>query len=119
MKKYVNDTNCFVNSNCINHVLDSLNSFHRNIKFTIEIEKENKVAFLNILLIHNKNIVNINMHRRKTNTGLYINWNSFVPSNWKWGKLKTIVSSAYHICSSEKCLKKELNYIETVIGTPK
>ena len=35
----VDDTICFVNSSCINHVLESLNSFHSNIKFTIEIEK--------------------------------------------------------------------------------
>ena len=48
----------FVNSNRISHVLESLNSFHSNIKFTIEIEKENKIVFLHILLIRYKDLTN-------------------------------------------------------------
>ena len=48
-KRYVDDTICFVNSNRISHVLESLNSFHSNMKFTVEIEKGNKIAFLDIL----------------------------------------------------------------------
>ena len=39
---------------------------------------------------------------------------SFSPSNWKWGTLKTLVSRAYDIYSTEKYLKEELNHIETV-----
>ena len=54
------------------------------------------------------------MYRKKTNTNLYINWKSFSPNNWKWGTLKTLVSRAYDICSTQKHLKEELNYIETV-----
>ena len=48
-KRYVDDTICFVNSNCINHVLELLNSFHSNIKFTIEIEKKNCIFFRHII----------------------------------------------------------------------
>ena len=72
-KRYVDDTICFVNSNCINHVLELLNSFHSNIKFTTEIEKENKISFLDILIICNKDVVNTTVYRKKTNTDLYIN----------------------------------------------
>ena len=113
-KRYVDDTICFVNSNRISHVLESLNSFHSNIKFTVEIEKGNKIAFLDILLIRYKDLINTTVYRKKTNTDLYINWKSFSPNNWKWGTLKTLVSRAYDICSTEKYLKEELNHIETV-----
>ena len=44
-RRYVDDTTCFVNSNCINHVLESLNSFRSNIKFTTEIKKKTKLRF--------------------------------------------------------------------------
>ena len=57
-KRYVDDTICFVNSSRISHVLESLNSFYSNIKFTIEIEKENKIVFLHILLIRYKDLTN-------------------------------------------------------------
>ena len=53
-------------------------------------------------------------YHKKTNIDLYINWESFSPNNWKWGTLKTLVSRAYDICSTEKYLKEELNDIETV-----
>ena len=67
-KRYVDDTTCFVNSNCINHVLESLSSFRSNIKFTTEIKKENKIAFLDILLVRNKDLVSTTVFRKKTNT---------------------------------------------------
>ena len=113
-KRYVDDSIFFVNSNSINHVLESLNSFHSNIKFTTEIKKKKKIAFLDMLLIGNKDLVNTTVYRKKTNTDLYINWKSFSPNNWKWGTLKTLVSRTYDICSTEKYLKEEFNYIETV-----
>ena len=106
-KRYVDDTICFVNSSRISHVLESLNSFHSNIKFTTEIKKGHKIAFLDILLICYKDLINNTVYRKKTNTDLYIHWKSFSPNNWKWGTLKTFVSRAYDICSIEKYLKEK------------
>ena len=98
-KRYVDDTICFVNSNHISHVLESLNSFHNNnIKFMTEIEKGNKIAFSDILLICYKDLINTTVYRKKTNTYLYINWKSFSPNNWKWGTHKTLVLKVYDIC---------------------
>ena len=69
-KGYVDDTICFVDSSHINYVLELLNSFYSNIKFTIKIENKNKIAFLDILLICNKDLINTTVYRKKTNTGL-------------------------------------------------
>ena len=93
-----------MDSSHINYVLELLNSFYSNIKFTIEIEKENKIAFLDILLIHNKDLINTNVYRKKTNTGLYINWKSFSPNSCKCRTLKTLVSRVYDTFSTEKYL---------------
>ena len=106
-KRYVDDTFCFAKSDSINHVIESLNDFHSNIKFTIQREKD-------ILLIYNKSFFNTTVYCKKTNTDLYIDWKSFHPNNWKWRILKTLVSRVYDICSAEKYLKEELNHIETV-----
>ena len=64
-------------------MLHFINSFRSNIKFTIEIEKENKIAFLDILLICNKDLVNTTVYRKKTDADIYINWQTFSPNNWK------------------------------------
>ena len=67
-----------MNSNRISHALESLNSFHSNIKFTVEIEKGNKIAFLDILLIRYKDPINTTVYQKKMNTDLYINWMKFI-----------------------------------------
>ena len=92
--------------------IDMLNSFHSNVKFTIEIEKRNKIAFLEILSIRYKDLINTTVYRKKTNTDLYINWKSFSPNNWKWEHLKPYFQG--RICSTEKYLKEELNHIESL-----
>ena len=38
---YVHDTICFISLTFINKVLETLNSYHKNVKINIEIETEN------------------------------------------------------------------------------
>ena len=52
-KRYVDDTICFIKLTSINKVIETFNSYHKNIKFTIEIETESKILFSDILLIRN------------------------------------------------------------------
>ena len=49
-KRYVDDTICFIKLTSNNKVLETLNSYNTNIKFTIEIETENEISFLDVLL---------------------------------------------------------------------
>ena len=51
--RFVFDTYCWARSEYIDNVFLALNSFHKNIKFTIEIEieKDNTISFLDILII--------------------------------------------------------------------
>ena len=53
-KRYVDDTFCYVKTGTVNGILNKLNGFHQNIKVTYELEKNNKLAFLDVLLIRNK-----------------------------------------------------------------
>ena len=87
-KRYVDDTICFIKLTSINKVLETLNSYHTNIKFTIEIESENKISFLDVLLIRSNSLISTKVYRKNTNTDIYINWKSFAPNNWTWGTLK-------------------------------
>ena len=105
---------CFIKLTSINKVLQTLNSYHINIKFTIEIETENKISFLDVLLIRNNSMISTKVFRKNTNTDIYINWKSFAPNNWKWGTLKTLVARAFDICATDEYLKEELEFIRTV-----
>ena len=103
-KRYIDDTISFVKSSCINHVLKSLNGFPSNIKFTIQIEKENKIAFLDILLIYNYDLINTTVYRKKTNTDLYINWKSFSPYLFLFKELNQIEAVFKHQNNYPSCV---------------
>ena len=105
-KRYVEDTICFV--------LQTLISYPTNIKCIIEIETENKISFLDVLLIRKNSFISTKVCRKNTNTDIYIDWKSFAPNNWKWGTLKTLVTRAFEICSTNEYLKEELEHIRTV-----
>ena len=85
--------------------INMLNSFHSNIKSTIEIEKGNKIALLDIL-IRNKDLINTTEYRKKTNTDLYINWKSFSPNNWKWEHLNPYFQGCMIYIQLKNTLKK-------------
>ena len=77
--------------------LNKLNGFHQNIQFTYESEKNNKLAFLDVLMIRNKDTIESTVYRKPTNSDIYLNW-KFSPCSWKRGTLKTIIRRAYLIC---------------------
>ena len=84
-KRYVDDTICFIRVTFINKVVET---YHTNIKFTIETETENKISFLNVLLLDS--LISTKVYRKNTNTDIYINRKSFSPNNWKWGTIYMI-----------------------------
>ena len=82
-RRYVNDAICFIKLTSINKVFEILNSYHKNITFTIEIETENKVSLLDVLLFPNNSLIGTKVCCKNTNTDIYINWKSLAPNNWK------------------------------------
>ena len=54
------------------HVLTVLNNFHENIEFTYEMEKNGKIAFLDVLIIRNNNTLKTTVYKKKTHNGVYL-----------------------------------------------
>ena len=111
-RRFVDDTITFVKDDSIVSVLGQSNNFHERIQFTYEVEHNNRLPFLDVLLIKNANIIDTTVYRKRTNTNIYLNWNSHTPATWKRETLRTILSRAYTICSSERYLHEEIKYIE-------
>ena len=57
----------------IGNVLDQLNSSHKQIQFTYEVEQNNKLPLLDVLLIKNANNVDTTVYRKPTDTNIYLN----------------------------------------------
>ena len=47
-KRYVDDTITYIKPDIITDVIDILNKFHENIKFTYEVEHNGKTSFLDV-----------------------------------------------------------------------
>ena len=110
---FVDGTITFVKNDSIAYVLDQLNSFHEQIQFTYEVERNNKLPFLDVLLIKNANQIDTTVYRKSTNTDVYLNWNAHAPTILERGTLRTILSRAYTICSNETYLNEEIKYMES------
>ena len=93
--------------------MNQLNSFDKNIQFTFEMEEENKLAFLDVMVIRNTNdTINTTVYRKPTNVDIYINWHSHSPLQWKETTANVLIQRAITICSDNKLLNEEQDIIK-------
>src|SRR5690606_10881641 len=92
--------------------LEHLNSIHPNIKFTMETEKDNKLAFLDVLVVRSKEgTIKTEVFRKETHTDRYLNANSHHDPIQKLGVLRTLAHRARNICSEDR-VEKELQHLK-------
>ena len=114
-RRYVDDIFLmFENQDHVKKCLKYMNSRHQNIKFTFEEEHNNKIAFLDISITRVGNKLQASLFRKKTFSGVYLNFNSHLPSEYKKGLLHTLLYRAYNICSSYINLHQEIVYLKSV-----
>ena len=100
-RRFVDDTITFVKNDSIAYVSYQLNSFHEQMQFTYEVEHNNKLPFLGVFLIRNADKIDTTVYRKPANNDVNLHWNTHAPTTWKRGTLRTILSCAYIIYSSE------------------
>ena len=100
-RRYVDDTFVlFRNKQHAQLFFDHINSHHQSLKFTMEIEQNNRLPFLDVLVEKINGKFQLSVYRKPTNTGLGISFFSYCPMKYKINSIKTLISRAYKICSS-------------------
>ena len=56
------------------------------------------------------------MYRKKTNSDIYIHWDTEAPTQWKMSTLKGLVKRAFKVCSNAQKLDEELNHLRRVFN---
>ena len=92
--------------------LKFINTFHPNLKFTIDHESNNRLPFLDVLVDNSKQDLSFSVYRKKTFTGLSINFFSFCPLNFKINAFKTLLHRSYNICSNYHILHNEIENLQ-------
>ena len=115
-RRYVDDIFLmFEKKNHVKKFLKYMNSRHQNIKFTFEEEHNNKIAFLDISITKVGNELQTSLFRKKTFSGVYLNFNNHLPSEYKKGLLHTLLYRAYNICSNYTNFHQEIVYLKSVL----
>ena len=73
------------------------------------------ISFLDMKVIKNNDgTFETDIYRKKTDTNIYMHWNSFAPRAWKIGTMKSLVRRAHIICSKAEFLEKEIKHLKSV-----
>ena len=74
----------------------------------IEREKQNRMSFLDIVIIHENKTFTTSAYRKPTFSGVYTHFDSFLPSTYKFGTVYTLAYRCFRIFSGRTKLHNEL-----------
>ena len=88
--------------------LDFLNTRHKNIRFAIEKQQDQKVPFLDVLITKTSNNTITTDYKKSTDTVLVANYLSFIPTRWKLGLAKAFANRLYKINNTWSCFHNDM-----------
>ena len=117
--RYVDDIFCVFQSHAsYQRFYDHLSQMHVSLKFTSEIGK-NSLAFLDTSIslpspASKSTICTTTVYRKKTYTGLLLNYDAVCPRRWKIGLIHCFLNRAYRICSDWSLLHDEFSHLQKI-----
>ena len=92
-----------------------LNGFHPSIQFTYETEPNNRLSFLDVLIIRNGQRIETCVYGKPTNTDIYILWNFLHQSSGNAAPYKNFSLSFVIDILNDHYLTLELKYLRNVL----
>jgi len=91
-----------------------LNGIEIRIQFTLEVEKEEFLPFLDVGILKKEGKLVTKIYRKPTHTQQYIHWGSNHPKNMLLGVLKGLIHRAHVLCDMKEDLIEELDLLKNV-----
>ena len=109
-RRYVDDTHAYIEPDKIDYVMKKLNTYHKQIQFTYELEKDQRISFLDVSIRRLTKMENLKQQfLRKRQTQIYTELElSWTYRQRKIGTLKNLVKRSILLCSNQHLLQKEL-----------
>ena len=95
--KYVDDIIAVVKNSETNIILKTLNEYHTKLNFTLEMENENMIPFLDVKLIRQNNRIIFNWYTKPMSSGRIINFMSTQPMKYKVNTAKNLIDKVIDI----------------------
>ena len=114
-RRYVDDVFLmFERKDQVKKFLKYMNTRHPNIQFTCEEESNNKISFLDVSITRMNNKLVTSLYRKKTFSGVYMNYNSFLPLKYKKGLIHTLLFRAFKICADYNTFHNEVQLLKLI-----
>ena len=111
-KRYVDDTFVlFKDRSHAKSFLSFINSLHPNIEFSMDIENNSQLSFLDVLVSKIDGEFVTGVFRKNTFTGLGMNFFSHCSFGFKVNSCRTLVHRAFRLCSSWSKFHEELSVL--------
>ena len=120
--RYVDDIFCIINYSIIDEFLQHINSISLNIQFTVEIEKDRSLPFLDVQITRNaNNTLRTTIYQKPTHTNRYLQFDSHHPRHHKIAVAKSLFNRVdTHISNvTDKHIQRgEIKEVLTLNGFP-
>lgn len=103
--KYVDDILAIIKTDDKDEILRTLNYYHGKLKFTIEVEENNKIAYLDTEIHHVENTIKFDWYQKKIASGRIINFNSTQPKSQIINTAKSLLYKIFTISDEQFHLK--------------
>ena len=92
-----------------------MNTCHANISFTHEVETDGVLAFLDINVYRESEKFVTSIHRKTTFSGVYSNFYSFIPKEYKFGLVMTLLHCCFALVSIGDIFHKEVEKLKDIL----
>ena len=96
-------------------ILNFLNGAHPNIRFTIEHEKNSRLAFLDTTVYRGLTGFHTTLYRKPTFTGVYLHWTSLTSRKYKLGLIYCLLDRIWKICDEESERESEIIKLKEIL----
>ena len=96
--------------------LVTVNNCHSSVKFTMEIENDGMLPFLETQLLNKSTHIQTKIYVKPTNTGLLLHYKSHVDDRYKRGLLKTMLDRAFRLSSNSSYFSEECARLKIVFS---
>ena len=83
--------------------------------FRSETENDSKINFLDITVEKKDGTFETSVYRKPTFSGLYMNFESFLPLEYKIGLVRTLLHRGFELCSRMNSFHKELEFLKAIL----
>ena len=92
-----------------------MSSKHQNINFTVEQENIGSLSFLDVKICFENSKFVTSVYRKLTFSGVFTNYESFIPKYQKRGLLNTFLHRSFSICCDFKTFHFEIDHLKAIL----